>query len=866
MSSEPTLDTQTLLAHSQFVRALARQLVRDENRAEDVVQDTWLAALKRPPRSLRGLRSWLRTTVRNFVSLSARSERRRGQRERVAARPEALPATDALVQRMDLQQRMMAAVLSLDEPHRSVLLHRFFENLPPTKVAERLGLPLETMRSRLNRALELLRHRLKRESASDNRRFMAALVLLAESPASGLAMASARAAASLAPGVALMSVKTKIVITAVLVIAASVASSRLLREVDTTELPKVAGRENPVPEGVVEESLPPAPDPVREVASAVQAPVAEPVPEPVTQAPLEPAHVADVLGIVVDPDGTALPGAEVFLFSAPGGRMVDEPLAQVMTDAEGAFRIEQARFDLRDPKGWVVGMHDSFALGGAFVDANSDAPLTIKLQLPTSLEGAVVDRAGEPVVDADVALRQCGGGGYDGIRVPEGFDRTRVKTNASGHFEFTRLPAGEFVSLQVRRQGYASYHLGVPLSDSELTESVRIVLDAGSEIQGRVFLADTGEPLAGVDVGCQIQSMSASTTNSWAESITDEEGRYRLVGLSAGLWNVFPTLPDEMIGEWTVAAADGVDVDDGQALVDVDFPLVRGALLDIEVLDADTDAGVAGVPIGIYSAARPRSGAAVQRVLSDEDGSILVRVPEGPVRVYVQGFAPGYLHADGAGNLEVENGGEYPVVFSLHPAATVVGRIVDEQGVGLAEALVSRAGRPHGGFVLSPSRVKTRADGTFSLSGFRPGSEMLVRAEKGDLGMPGPIAAETDADGNATVTITLRPNPSDVLRGRVLDPFGKPAAGANLSLIEIRVDGTEVIPEDDWTSSFPVNAEGTFEIDGLWPGNRYRVRATALAPESTSEDRIWWIATSEIFTGAAGDSIQLPDLRLAVKD
>lgn len=41
--------TPDLLAHAGALRALARRILRDADAAEDVVQDTWMAALERPP-------------------------------------------------------------------------------------------------------------------------------------------------------------------------------------------------------------------------------------------------------------------------------------------------------------------------------------------------------------------------------------------------------------------------------------------------------------------------------------------------------------------------------------------------------------------------------------------------------------------------------------------------------------------------------------------------------------------------------------------------------------------------------------------------------------------------------------------------
>jgi DNA-directed RNA polymerase specialized sigma24 family protein len=43
------LDVERLLAQSGWARRLARRLVQDQDQAEDVLQETWVAALERPP-------------------------------------------------------------------------------------------------------------------------------------------------------------------------------------------------------------------------------------------------------------------------------------------------------------------------------------------------------------------------------------------------------------------------------------------------------------------------------------------------------------------------------------------------------------------------------------------------------------------------------------------------------------------------------------------------------------------------------------------------------------------------------------------------------------------------------------------------
>ncbi len=84
-------DADVLLEHAAFVRALSRRLVRDESTADDVAQQTMLAALKHPPRQ--EPRSWLRTVVRNVVRRMVRTERRRLRRELAAARTERVGST-----------------------------------------------------------------------------------------------------------------------------------------------------------------------------------------------------------------------------------------------------------------------------------------------------------------------------------------------------------------------------------------------------------------------------------------------------------------------------------------------------------------------------------------------------------------------------------------------------------------------------------------------------------------------------------------------------------------------------------------------------------------------------------------------------
>ena len=193
---------ETLLAQREWVRWLARTLAADESRADDLEQETWLAAVERPPTSDRSIRGWLATVLRRAASKGRRSAARSERRERAAARPEGQPSAAAVVAEAELHSRVVRAVLDLDEPYRTALLLRYFENLPPRDVAARTGVPVETARSRAQRGVALLRERFDREHGGDRKAWLAALAPLAAAPSGAVPAGSASATPFLAKALA----------------------------------------------------------------------------------------------------------------------------------------------------------------------------------------------------------------------------------------------------------------------------------------------------------------------------------------------------------------------------------------------------------------------------------------------------------------------------------------------------------------------------------------------------------------------------------------------------------------------------------------------------------------------------------------
>ena len=155
-----------LLHHESFLRFLARRLLRDAARADDVVQETWLAVLhsnKSPSEIHRG---WLAGVLRNLARRKLREERRRTRREQLVARPHLTDAAPPTLDAEELRVRLAKLVLALPAHYSEALLLRYYEGLEPAQIAARTGVPASTVRTRIQRGLARIRGDLDGASCS----------------------------------------------------------------------------------------------------------------------------------------------------------------------------------------------------------------------------------------------------------------------------------------------------------------------------------------------------------------------------------------------------------------------------------------------------------------------------------------------------------------------------------------------------------------------------------------------------------------------------------------------------------------------------------------------------------------------------
>jgi RNA polymerase sigma-70 factor (ECF subfamily) len=184
-----------LVAHAAFARRLALGLLGRSADADDVAQDALVLAIERRG-GIGNVRAWLAAVVRNLVWTRRRSEARRAVREGRAPEPPSPPSPADSAARLETARRLMAAVRRLEEPYRSTILLRYFDDVSTREIARRYGVPFETVRTRLKRGLARLRTSL---GEGDRKNVRHGLLLVA-----GLSTRSALVAAGAAGSVGLM--------------------------------------------------------------------------------------------------------------------------------------------------------------------------------------------------------------------------------------------------------------------------------------------------------------------------------------------------------------------------------------------------------------------------------------------------------------------------------------------------------------------------------------------------------------------------------------------------------------------------------------------------------------------------------------
>ena len=517
--SPPAFDAESLLEHASWMRDLARRLVERDDRADDLAQEVWVKALEHPPRPGPTLRGWLATVARNLARADRRAGSRRSQRELESVRASERSTTDAdpldLVLRLGAQRELASALLELEEPYRTTLLLRYFEDRSVRWIASHQRVPVATVKTRLARGIARLRTRLEPRLGPDGRTGVLALLpLIAQSPASSLPPVL----------VGVLAVNLKLTLVALLLAVAGVSYFLFSRPSSELErAPALAAEPTPALSEPRPSTLPAARP--AELPAPSQASRVEITPERASETAPAPASESTVRGRVIDVVARPIAGVAI------GVRLTDDETLRIdapgstsapVTAADGSFSIAAD-----DARGRLTVLDESWAtvLEGKPVRPGSDQESLIVVAPRIELSGVVLDEFGLPIEGAVVRLVAPSDLRARLSAVLDFSVDVHLSTvsDARGRFALSAAPAIAGATLGAEAKDFQPHEQEAPLvSRADLVLTCERPVLTSSLLEGRV-LDPAGAPVEGARVSLGVDATKSDADGRFSFRLDDPE-------------------------------------------------------------------------------------------------------------------------------------------------------------------------------------------------------------------------------------------------------------------------------------------------------------------------------------------------------
>ena len=674
MTYEP-VSVENLLTHQDWALRLARRLVREEAEAEDLVQRTWMAALRRPPNRESGARAWIHKVILN---LAREHHRRRGTRERLER---ALPRTEGEVEdalevlsRSEIRKMLSEQLLELAEPYRSAVLQRYYDGLSSVEIARRLGIPAGTVRWRLKVGLDQLRSQLDQRANGDRSRWVSALLAFAPGGMGEAGGAEDDAPVEAPPGKEPAPVLGFLRLASIPLAGAGILGLLFL----------VRGTDPDAHANVVLAAAEAPADAARDQGVQRGATSVERVPLPLESSGPGASSGASGFGIlVVDEHGVPVHGARVLVASAGGFE------DRTVSDAEGRAVLvvrhgDPGAMGLPATRGRVsvralAEGREASALVHVAPPFTAEHEVRLVVGGPeTRLAGRVVDREGQAVPGAVLAWFVADS--LDGLASGDFTSPSYLsaESDSAGRFSLPGLANGKG-SLCCFAPGFAAFYL---VRESPGQFPPEIVLERGARVSGTVRWPD-GRPAADVNVACE----PFFKANQWVRGLplydpelrgfaeskrTDEHGRFLLENVKAGpkraLW-----ARDERTG--LVASTELLLENGGEARWDAELAERTG--LRLRLVDQSGEA----LPRWFVSVRRPAVNAWwSRRRATDDEGRLFV--PDCPdAEIFVDVYSPEDIGASHAWRSMRPSPEEVLIQVEMRVTSTASGCLVDALGV-----------------------------------------------------------------------------------------------------------------------------------------------------------------------------------------
>jgi hypothetical protein len=564
-----------------------------------------------------------------------------------------------------------------------------------------------------------------------------------------------------------------------------------------------------------------------------------------------------VSGIVVDGSGQPTANADVWLAEAlsldEGHRFgmelwwsrLTQPhegstpvLVHARTDAAGRFTIDipAEAVARRSPVPMAIWAADTGK--GARVAWHrlprivlaDDPPVRIELGPAARAEIAVLGPDRNPIAGARVIPIRAGG-----IPIPEPLGQALAATSeASGRAIIAGLSPVALDAVRVEAPGFGMQIIQMPVPESGIPESgitrshvggIAVTLAPVGRVVGRL-VAPADEPIRGVTVraSSQVGGYAGSGQTGSAVVACDPQGRFTIPAIAAGMLALELEFDRQEGTSLRGEAPKKLVVEAGRS-AEVTIPLRATLRVDGLVRETGTERPIAGVKVVLNS-----QWGGDRLAVTDAQGKFTGRIvrevnqPFGwPVRIPAPFFDPANMVFPRQSMPRREVGELALPPLTLARGVDVGGIVVGESNKPVASAEVEAIWTGGEG---QAQAVRARSDrtGAFTLHGVDPLADLSLTAWDGFAGTPA-VTVRAEAAVTRPIVLTISPKNTTPIGGRVVDPAGKPIAGAAVRIRrQVRDKTGRVIVVDpiaggDGSIAIRTGADGRFQTRRRFPAH-----------------------------------------------
>lgn len=486
--------------------------------------------------------------------------------------------------------------------------------------------------------------------------------------------------------------------------------------------------------------------------------------------------------VINNTGGAAVSGANITFFNATTGAYINSTL----TSETGFYNItlENGTYNI---SARAADYYENSSLTDYSIGTNTTLNIVL-CEIPGRIEGAVYDASQHPLSGVSVNISFF----------LNGTERSLTNiTNADGNFTLENITAGS-QTIQLSATGYPAEQRTITVLWNR-TSRMDIYL-AGATMRG-IIKDDSGNPLSA--------EVSVENGSAWFNTTSGADGGYSVSGLREGDYNITVRKTGYLLYENR-----SIHIGSGETVWE------NGTLTGATIAGNVTDN--AGRIIPEATIKLTESGTEVASSSGGQNGSF--RISSIPAGDYVLTVSKtGYTQNSTTVHITA---GQTTYINPVLIGGTVSGIVVDDAGIGVADATIELIGTDYTG--------KSNRSGNYSIEGIVEGDYYLRASHEGYMPSISDTAVHISPAEPILYNFTLR---GGTLTG-IVDNGTALLAGVNVTLI--LSNGVSLIAETDENGRYIIKGipEGVYAITASLAGyhNSTIGGITVIAGETTTQD------------------------------